>query len=174
MSTTALEHRDDPYVGTDEVRRRFNVSPSARQRWQEHPNPTLRFPKGVKFTPGGRLLWKQSWLDAWEARVHEHARSQQFDPDELPVDWLPTSRELLEAEIAKLRDENAAQRAVIDAQGAEIAALRAELGIVIAENSALVARCDELCREPTLPEEVEDVEAPGGRKYRRMGAVVVE
>lgn len=68
MPTDTSEH--DEYVGTEELKRRFPMSSSARQRWEQHPDPELRFPKGVKFTPGGRLFWKRSWLDDWEARIH--------------------------------------------------------------------------------------------------------
>jgi hypothetical protein len=150
-----LEQRDDPYVGTDVVHGRFPMSTSARQRWEQHPDPQLRFPRGTKFTPGGRLFWKQSELNAWEERVRAHTRAQQFDPDELPGLGLSTSREILEAEIAKLHEELAKQRGVIDAQRAEITTLRTELGTVVAENSELIARNTELCRELTPPVEVE-------------------
>jgi hypothetical protein len=148
-SGTRLDLRDDPYVGTDVVHHRFPMSTSARQRWEQHPNPTLRFPKGVKFTPGGRLFWKQSELNAWEKRVHEHTRNSQFDPEELPgMDWLPSNRETLEAEIAKLRE-------TVDVLHVEVERLRAENESVREENKALNSRNVELCRELAPPVDLE-------------------
>lgn len=61
------------YCSSKDVQARYKISRSSLYRWQD--DPEVGFPVPVKI--GHRILWRDSDLDAFDARLAQASRAKQ-------------------------------------------------------------------------------------------------